>query len=778
MLAVLAGLVGGMAIAAAAGARRTETAVPRSVAESNFSDNKLQQFGPPTLDFEEVARLPQVADTYRADNLLFTGQTDTGIPLDVGAAGLIASPDPTVGVSRSAPEIVHGRQADPAAINEAVPDEEAAELLELDVGDTFTARFVAPEQAEKFFAYSGEDTEFPAQGPEVTFTVVGISAVFPSISTNYPETQLTSAFHRELADEVATIPLLAVYLEGGSAGGAEFEKEVEQLAGGGDIGFRGEAEFVDQVQRGVQVQAGALWVLSALAAIVALLLVAQGLARQTFEESGDFPTLRAIGMTKRQLLALALIRATAIGLVGALLAVALAVALSPLAPIGSLARKAEPDPGVSLDALVMVGGALMLFAVVVVAAAIVAWHAIRQIGDSASGPRAASRASPIAERLGRAGASPTAVSGIRMALEPGRGSTAVPTRTTIAGAVIAIAAIATALTFAASLDRLLDTPRLYGQTWDVHGGDDFSSDVADEIYPVMRENEFVAAFAGGTFDEASVEGDRVGLLALEQVQGTIGPALVDGRAPTADDEVLVDPQTLADAGGAIGDEVTVEVGKRSVQMEVVGTGVVTDVEGAQALLGHGAMLTFDGYRRLDPEAPRNFFFARFKPGADQAEAVASLRRRFGVTSTGAKPVDVANFGRVQAVPIVTGALLLLIAIATLFHTLVSSIRRRRRDFAILKVLGFERGQISQVVAWQATTVVAIAVLIGVPVGIAAGRWGWTIFAEEIGVIPDSVVPLVPMLVLIPAALVIANLIAAPPAAIAARTPPALVLRTE
>jgi hypothetical protein len=64
------------------------------------------------------------------------------------------------------------------------------------------------------------------------------------------------------------------------------------------------------------------------------------------------------------------------------------------------------------------------------------------------------------------------------------------------------------------------------------------------------------------------------------------------------------------------------------------------------------------------------------------------------------------------------------------------------------------------------------------VGITAGRWGWTIFAEEIGVIPDSVVPLVPMLVLVPAALVIANLIAALPAAIAARTPPAVVLRTE
>jgi hypothetical protein len=363
-----------------------------------------------------------------------------------------------------------------------------------------------------------------------------------------------------------------------------------------------------------------------------------------------------------------------------------------------------------------------------------------------------------------------------MALERGHGPTAVPTKTTIAGAVIAIAAIATALTFGASLDRLVDTPALYGQTWDVQFGDDFDPDFADKAYPLLRHDDRVAAFSGGTLDEASVAGRRVGVLALEPVRGTIGPSLVDGRAPTADDEVLLDPGTLDDVGAAIGDRVTVEVETRSARLEVVGTGVLTDVEGAEALLGNGAMMTFDGYSRLAPDAPRNFFFARFKPGVDEGAAVASLARFDPLT--GAEPVDVTNYDRVHAVPIVLGALLVVIAIATLLHTLVTSIRRRRRDFAILKVLGFERTQVSRVVAWQATTIVAIATLIGVPVGIAAGRWGWTIFAEGIGVVPESVVPVVPMLVLIPAALLIAILIAAPPGAIAARTPPAVVLRTE
>ena len=136
--------------------------------------------------------------------------------------------------------------------------------------------------------------------------------------------------------------------------------------------------------------------------------------------------------------------------------------------------------------------------------------------------------------------------------------------------MIAIAAVAAALTFGASLDRLLDTPTLYGQTWDVQFGDGFSPDVADKAYP-LRVTTSVAAFSGGTFDKASVDGERVGVLALEQVRGTIGPSLVDGRAPTAADEVLLDPETLDDVGAAIGDQVTVEVGARSAR-EVVGTG--------------------------------------------------------------------------------------------------------------------------------------------------------------------------------------------------------------
>jgi ABC-type antimicrobial peptide transport system permease subunit len=776
-LALLVGLAGGLVIGAAAGARRTETAVPRSAAASKFSDVSVSQFGHSTLDFSRIRRLPPVDYAYRSDNFFFTGRTDSGRRLNVGKSGLYASADPSVGNSRDAPKILRGRRADPRRVDEAVADEDAARMLGLKVGSRFMVNFAAADQLEDFLSDTGGPSGFPVRGPRATFKIVGISAVFSTPSTNYSETQLTSAFYRAQARKLARGPAFGVYLGRGEADLPSFKKEVEQIAGKQRVEFRTKGQFLSQVQRSVHIQAAALWVLAGLAGLFALLVVGQALARQTVLESREYPTLRALGMTSGQLLRLALARTAAIAVVGALLAGGLAVALSPAAPVGSLARKAEPHPGLSVDVMVVVGGAVATILLVAVLGAVPAFRAVRQLGGSSQGRLARSgRASPVAARLARAGFPPTAVSGVRMALEPGQGRTAVPVRTTIAGSVIAIAAIAAALTFGASFDRLANTPRLYGQNWDAQFGDGFNPDISRLVYPVLRRDRFIGAFSGGTINEASIGGERVSILAMEQVQGSIGPTLTDGRAPTAPDEVVLSPKTLDTIGASVGDVVTMSVGKSSARARIVGEGVLADIAGANPLLGQGGMLTLDGYRRLVPNAPRNYFLVRFAAGVDRNRALASLRGADALT--GGKPVDVANYSRIDSMPIVIGGLLGLIAVASLMHTLMTSLRRRRRDLAILKMLGFERGQISRIVAWQATTIVAIALLIGVPLGIAAGRWGWRLFAEELGVVPDAVVPFAPTLLLIPAALLVANLIAVLPARVAANTRPALVLKAE
>lgn len=71
-----------------------------------------------------------------------------------------------------------------------------------------------------------------------------------------------------------------------------------------------------------------------------------------------------------------------------------------------------------------------------------------------------------------------------------------------------------------------------------------------------------------------------------------------------------------------------------------------------------------------------------------------------------------------------------------------------------------------------------ALLIGLPIGAAAGRWGWTAFAGQLGVLPEPIVPLVPALIAVPASLVLANLIGMPFGRTAARTSAAAILRSE
>jgi ABC-type lipoprotein release transport system permease subunit len=775
-LALLAGLGGGLVITAAAGARRTETAVPRSAAASHFSDVSVSQFGYSNLRFEEVRRLPEVAYAYRSDNFYFTGKTDSGRNLDVGKSGLFATPDPSVGTSRDAPRILHGRRADPNRLDEAVADEEAARMLGLRVGSTFSANFASNDQLQAFLAYNGDPSKFAVKGPRSSFKVVGITAAFSTTSSNYPEVQLTSAFYRAQAVGLAKSPMFGVYLERGNRALPRFETGVEALARGARVGFSTKGQYVSEVQRGVHLQAAALWVLAALAAVVALLVLGQALVRLTFLESRDYPTLSALGMTKRELFRLSLVRATAIGVAAGVIAAGLAILLSPLTPVGSVARKAEPHPGLSVDVLIVGGGALITMLLVIAVAAIPAWRALR-FADSDEGEAArVGRPSPLADRLTRAGFPLTAVSGVRMALQSGRGHTAVPVRTTIVGVSVAIAAVATALSFSASLDRLVHTPRLYGQNWDAQVGDGYSPDIAREAYPLLRKDRFIGAFAGGTINEVSVAGQRVGVIALEQVQGSINPSVIEGRVPTTPAEILLAEKTLNKAGAGVGDFVTLRVGKRSTRARVVGKGVTSDVEGAHSLLGSGAVLTLDGYRRLVPNAPRNYFFIRFAAGADRQAALASLQGASALT--GKEPVDLANFNRVDSMPSIIGGLLGVVAIATLVHTLMTSIRRRRRDLAILKTLGFERRQVWRTVAWQATTIVVVALAIGLPLGIAGGRWAWTIFADELGIVPEPVIPVVPILLVIPAAILAANMTAALPARLAGRTRPALVLRAE
>ena len=144
-----------------------------------------------------------------------------------------------------------------------------------------------------------------------------------------------------------------------------------------------------------------------------------------------------------------------------------------------------------------------------------------------------------------------------------------------------------------------------------------------------------------------------------------------------------------------------------------------------------------------------------------------------------RPAQIVNYRSIGSTPVILAVGLAVGAIVALGLTLAASVRRRRRDLALLKALGFTQRQLAAAVAWQATVAAIIGVIVGIPLGIVVGRELWTLFARNLNAVPD---PTRAGLVGDPrralGALVFANLVAALPGRSAARTPTALVLRAE
>ena len=143
-----------------------------------------------------------------------------------------------------------------------------------------------------------------------------------------------------------------------------------------------------------------------------------------------------------------------------------------------------------------------------------------------------------------------------------------------------------------------------------------------------------------------------------------------------------------------------------------------------------------------------------------------------------RPAEIVNYRSMGTTPAILGVGLAVGAVVALGLTLVASVRRRRRDLALLKTLGFTQRQLAAAISWQSSISVVIGAVIGVPLGIVIGRVLWNLFAHEINAVPAPSVPVLTIVLIAVGAVLLANVVAAIPGRMAARTPTALVLRAE
>jgi ABC-type antimicrobial peptide transport system permease subunit len=210
-------------------------------------------------------------------------------------------------------------------------------------------------------------------------------------------------------------------------------------------------------------------------------------------------------------------------------------------------------------------------------------------------------------------------------------------------------------------------------------------------------------------------------------------------------------------------------------------------------MGSGALLSYT----LIPPKARNVFdvqqpgpnaiLVRFKKGANQAAGTKSLqsivRKNPQIKGDGGsvgvqRPAEILNYRTLGTTPTLLGVALAAGAVIALGLTLVSSVRRRRTDLALLKSLGFTRRQLASAIAWQASVAVGIGCVIGIPLGLALGRFLWDLFVRQINAVPDPTIPTVSVVLIGVGAVILANLVAAVPGRIAANTPTAQLLRSE
>ncbi|HTS96647.1 MAG TPA: FtsX-like permease family protein [Streptosporangiaceae bacterium] len=632
-------------------------------------------------------------------------------------------------------------------------------------------------------------------GPAVALRVVGIEAAEPEFPfANAPGYDLyaTQAFARMISPHAVLSAAYLVRVRHGPAGLPRFQTQARAL------GAEAVADMdtaAGAIGSSIGPQVVGWWILAGLAALAGIVVVAQALARQDAIEAEPNGTLSALGASQRQLVAGSLAATLVIAAGGATGGVALAFLLSPLTPVGE-ARIADPSTGFMFDALVLLPGAAVA---VIVVLALGLWPAVQTARTHRPAQAmAVARPSRVAAWLAGAGAPPSALIGVRHALERGRGRAAVPVGSALLGSVLAVTALCATVVFGASLTHLTSTPALYGQPFDLEfsGNGPGNATQFEQMVAALERDRAISRISAGAAGDVSINGRIVKAQAGQSIRGPLLVTMINGHPPRAGDQVALGATTLRQLGAHVGSLVRVtapqpEGGTRTAWYRVTGTTVFPPESGSGGL-GTGALFSLSvlGVRcapgpALHPCELQAVLGAggqvlvRAGPGPRGQAALNRLARAYPSDVTyPVPPTNLVNFGEAVNFPLLFAGLLVLFALAALVHVLAVSVTRRRRETGLLKALGFVRRQITFAVSWQATTIALIGITAGVPAGIAAGRLIWRAFATSFGVVPVPVVIAWAVVAVAVGAVVIANLLAIGPAAAAARSRPASLLQAE
>jgi hypothetical protein len=824
-LVLLIGLIGGIAMTSIAAGRRTQSSYPKFLASTNPSDLVISSYGAgagnssgatySTSFTNQIAHLPGVR---RLESLAVLNAIPLG-PNGAPRTDVAGNTAPLGSVdglyfNQDRATVTQGRMADPTRADEIVMDAATARGLGLHIGQVFPLGF-----------YTGAQTNNPGFGTgsvppdrRLDAKLVGIVLLNSQVVQDDTDRASTSfiiftpAFTKTaIADTGGEIS--GLQLQHGSRDIPAVEQAFLRLLPPGlSYNFSPTAPLKAKVERAVKPEALALGVFGGIAGMAALFIALQAVARQLRAGDTDLQVLRAMGAGPVTTTTDGLIGVLGAIVIGSLLAAGIAVGLSPMSPLGPV-RPLYPTTGIALDWAVLGIGVLALISVLGAMAIALSYLGAphRAARRSAVAP---ARVSSVARVAATSGLPAPGVVGMRFALEPGRGHNAAPVRSALLGATLAVVMVVATLTFGSSLRTLVSHPALYGWNWSYALVP--TNGAPPQTLALLDHDPTVAGWSGMNPANAQIDGQNVPIL-LGSPLAAVSPPILSGHALAANNQIVLGAATLALLHKHVGDTAVVSYGTPATApnyvpptaLLIAGTatlpalGIPSQIAahpsmGTGALVPTGVEPAAFQQTQVNPDPNLNgpqLVLVRLRPGVSPAKGLAAMQRIADATdkvlaadpnTSGTnmlvlgvqRPAEIVNYRTMGSTPVILAGGLASGAMLALALTLAASVRRRRRDLALLKALGFTRGQLAAAVTWQASIAAGIGIVAGVPLGIALGRQLWTLFARNIDAVPAPTVPVLSVVLVAVGALVFANLVAALPGRIAARTPAALVLRTE
>jgi hypothetical protein len=790
LLALLLGAGAGLAIAAVAGARRNDAAIPHllSVSRADSVGVAFAQPGDVAKQFAQVKAIPEVRDAARATPLIASTLDVVGEPHGQLRNVISTMMDPSAWAAPfGRPLVVAGRMPDSSAADEVAMNEQAAARRHVTVGGHLRiGLYRASQQEQAGEAFFVE----PARTADVT--VVGIvrgaadlepfngnsNMLFQDHSNIYAPAGFWRRYGPDLASYGTFVDVQLRNPADGPAFAAAVNRrfgDTAQLGSGTDeIASAAQAE-----QRGANILSRLLEAAAAILALTTLVLGGQALRRQLLAEADDVDTLRALGCSTRTWTISVVLRTGVIAFGAAVVAVTVAFALSPRFPIG-VARRASLRHSTHVDWVVFGAGALFVVVSIVARGLVTGYRLARPVAQhSTHRPRLANRAAGL-------GFPVAAVAGLQFGFEPERrrGLREVPGRLAITAVAIAVVAGAATLGFAASLHDLTHSPRAQGASYDLQAGNFSRPDELPRAVAAVRRDPDITDVTAWVAVDVNLNGHDETLVVLGDQRGHIAPIITQGREPTGAGEIALGANTMRALHTSVGGKLDLELNGAHRTVTVVGREVADALAGADESLepGKGAVTNASTVRRLvGGDASYQVLLLRLRPGADPNAVALRLQRTFPdtvATASLALPDTVVNVQR--AVKLLPPLVLAIAALAagTLAHALATTVRRRRRDLALLKTFGLRRRQVGAVLVWQAVSFAMFGLAAGIPLGIVIGRWTWQAVTTQLGVAVIQRTSATGLLTLAVVTLATVVVIATLPAVSATRTRTAVALRTE